>query len=192
MVRPTERAALILFILPLALGACGGKGLGVEVAGGKGNVPVSYSANVRVIAPSDRKPPKAFAGTLLDGSRTVKHTDLAGRVTVVNFWGAWCGECYQEQPLLNRAYEQFSPRGVAFLGVDVRDPHKADALSFVEHLKVPYPSIYDPDLQVAFGMDVYHFPSTYVLDRAGKVAVVIVSLPRSYGELARLIEQVLA
>lgn len=195
MVRPPERSALLLFFfaaLPVALGACGGKGLGTEVAGGKGNVKVSYSANVRFIPQGERQAPKPFRATTLDGSKTLTQADLGGAVTVVNFWGAWCGECRREQPLLNEAFERYSGRGVRFLGVDVRDPHKADALSFVDEFDVAYPSLYDPELQVAFAMSVYHFPTTYVLDAGGKVAAAIVSMPKSAAELFRVIEQVLA
>jgi thiol-disulfide isomerase/thioredoxin len=93
------------------------------------------------------------------------------KVTVVNFWGSWCSPCRWEAPELVAAYEATRGDGVAFVGINVRDPNRDQAEAFVEATKMPYPSIYDPQAKLALGFEVppTSLPNTLILDRDGKV-----------------------
>lgn len=42
-----------------------------------------------------------------------------GKVRVVNFWATWCPPCVAEMPLLQAASEQFSSKGVEFIGIGI-------------------------------------------------------------------------
>jgi hypothetical protein len=79
---------------------------------------------------------------------------------------------------------------VKFLGVNVRDA-TADARSFVAQYRVGYPSVFEGIyLKVAYKFGVFQFPSTYFLDRNGRVAAIMISLPESQNDLDKLIEKV--
>jgi thiol-disulfide isomerase/thioredoxin len=102
--------------------------------------------------------------------------DFPGKVVVINVWGQWCGPCRSEITELQKVYEATRDRGVAFLGIDVRDNNRDAAVDFVVDRKVTFPSIYDPAMRtmIAFGgrYPTTVIPSTVVLDRKHRVAAV--------------------
>ncbi|GIJ47294.1 hypothetical protein Val02_41800 [Virgisporangium aliadipatigenens] len=118
------------------------------------------------------RPEKApvLQGELLGGG-TYDPATHAGKIVVVNFWGSWCAPCRAEAADLNAAYEATKDSGVAFLGINIRDPNKDQAVAFVENFKVPYPSIYDPKSELALEFDVppTGIPNTLVLGKDGRV-----------------------
>ena len=127
--------------------------------------------------PDSRGRPGAISGPeLTDPSKTVSLDDFRGDVVVVNVWGQWCGPCRSETRELQKVYDATKAKGVAFLGIDVRDNNRQSAVDFVTDRKVTYPSIYDPAMRtmIAFGgkYPTTVIPSTVVLDRQHRVAAV--------------------
>ena len=118
----------------------------------------------------DKRNP-VLAGDLVAGGSYDPATHQ-GKVTVVNFWGSWCAPCRAEMPGLVKAYDALSKDGVAFLGVNVRDPNIDLAKAFVDQYKVPFPSIRDPQSKLALEFDVppSSIPTTVILGRDGRPA----------------------
>jgi thiol-disulfide isomerase/thioredoxin len=113
----------------------------------------------------------ASGGPTLTG-KDVSITAFHGHPVVLVFWASWCGPCHDEQPSLNKVFATWSPRGVAFLGIDLRDDTK-DALAFQSQLKVPYPSIADTNATIAINYRIPSAPALVFLDSHGKVADVV-------------------
>jgi thiol-disulfide isomerase/thioredoxin len=127
--------------------------------------------------PDNRGRPGPISGPeLTDPSKTISLDDFKGKVVVINVWGQWCGPCRSETRELQKAYDATKAKGVAFLGIDVRDNNRQSAVDFVVDRKVTYPSIYDPAMRtmIAFGgkYPTTVIPSTVVLDRQHRVAAV--------------------
>jgi thiol-disulfide isomerase/thioredoxin len=127
--------------------------------------------------PDQRGKPGRISGPeLTDPSKTVSVDDFAGQVVVINVWGQWCGPCRSETPELQKVFDATRAKGVAFLGIDVRDNNRDAAVDFVVDRKVTFPSIYDPEMRtmIAFGgkYPTTVIPSTVVLDRQHRVAAV--------------------
>ncbi|WP_135458419.1 TlpA disulfide reductase family protein [Mycobacterium sp. DL99] len=127
--------------------------------------------------PEKRGTPGKLSGPeLTDPTKTISLEDFAGKVVVINVWGQWCGPCRAEIGQLQKVYEQTRDKGVAFLGIDVRDNNRDAAVDFVTDRKVTFPSIYDPAMRtmIAFGgkYPTTVIPSTVVLDRQHRVAAV--------------------
>jgi thiol-disulfide isomerase/thioredoxin len=133
----------------------------------------------------------ATGGPTLTG-KDVSITSFRGRPVVLIFWASWCGPCHDEQPALNAAYTQWSPRGVVFLGVDLRDT-TTPALAFQSEFKVPYPSIADTNATLAIDYRIPSAPSLVFLNAQGKVADVVLgalgtmSVPDFNAELTTLL-----
>jgi thiol-disulfide isomerase/thioredoxin len=113
----------------------------------------------------------ASGGPTLTG-KAVSITSLRGRPVVLIFWGSWCGPCHDEQPALNTAYATWSARGVAFLGVDLRDT-SGPALAFQAAFRVPYPSIADTNATLAIHYRIPSAPALVFLNARGRVADVV-------------------
>jgi thiol-disulfide isomerase/thioredoxin len=127
--------------------------------------------------PESRGKPGPISGPeLTDPAKTLSLNDFDGKVVVINVWGQWCGPCRAEIPELQKVYDATRDKGVAFLGIDVRDNNRDAALDFVLDRKVTFPSIYDPAMRtmIAFGgrYPTTVIPSTVVLDRQHRVAAV--------------------
>jgi thiol-disulfide isomerase/thioredoxin len=127
--------------------------------------------------PEDRGRPGPLTGPdLMDPAKTISLNDFAGAVVVINVWGQWCGPCRTEITQLQKVYEAMRAKGVAFLGIDVRDSNREAATDFIIDRKITFPSIYDPSMRtmIAFGgrYPTTVIPSTVVLDREHRVAAV--------------------
>jgi len=112
-----------------------------------------------------------LAGDLVAGGSYDAAT-YKGKVTVVNFWGSWCAPCRAEMPGLVKAYDELNKDGVAFLGVNVRDPNVDLAKAFVDQYKVPFPSIRDPQSKLALEFEIppAGIPTTVILGKNGRPA----------------------
>ncbi|MCV7374378.1 TlpA family protein disulfide reductase [Mycolicibacterium arabiense] len=127
--------------------------------------------------PEARGKPGSIKGPeLRDPAKTVSLQDFEDQVVVINVWGQWCGPCRSEMPELQKVYDATKAKGVAFLGIDVRDNNRDAAVDFVVDRKITFPSIYDPAMRtmIAFGgkYPTTVIPSTIVLDRQHRVAAV--------------------
>ncbi|MBI5339953.1 MAG: TlpA family protein disulfide reductase [Mycolicibacterium rufum] len=127
--------------------------------------------------PAERGTPGPVSGPdLMDTTKTLSLKDFDGKIVVLNVWGQWCGPCRTEITQLEQVYKATRDRGVAFLGIDVRDNNIDAARDFVIDRGVTFPSIYDPAMRtlIAFGgrYPTTVIPSTVVLDRQHRVAAV--------------------
>ena len=82
------------------------------------------------------RPAADFRLPMLSGGAVSLHS-LRGKPIVLNFWASWCGPCLAETPLLVRLEKVYGPRGVIFVGVDVKD-EISDARRFVGQYHVGY------------------------------------------------------
>ncbi|MCW2543913.1 MAG: thiol-disulfide isomerase and thioredoxin-like protein [Frankiales bacterium] len=165
-----RKGLLVVAAVLLVAGCTGRAGTDNEVPGGPKQNPIGGLA-AGVFPALDREPAPSLSGRTLKGD----DLDLAsyrGQVVVINFWGSWCAPCIAEAPNLNTVYAKTKASGVAFVGIDIKDD-KSIARAFERSKKVAYPSLFDPDglLLLKFkGQAPQIPPSTFVLDRQGRVA----------------------
>ncbi|MGZ5213583.1 MAG: TlpA family protein disulfide reductase [Actinomycetota bacterium] len=136
------------------------------------------------------EPAPPLAGDTVQGGTFALH-DLRGKVVVVNFWATWCAPCRDEQPELVRLSDEYSDRGVEFLGVFERDSDIAEGKAWVKEYGVPYPSIVDEPGAWADDFAFFGLPDTYVIDRAGIIRWAVYGQTDA-AQLSRLIDEVLA
>jgi len=71
--------------------------------------------------------------------------------------------------MLDRRYGE----QVRFLGVDVQDTRSA-ARAFERHYRIRYPSIFDRGASLATELGTFGLPTTYLVDRRGRIAAVLI------------------
>lgn len=188
------RYAILVLALLTAAG-CGGVGNQAVATGGTFEfVAPGGQTDILYDPPESRGTVAGLTGeSLVEPGRTLRLSDFAGQVVVLNVWGSWCGPCREEMPDLQRIHEQMQPEGVTVLGIDIRDDREA-ARDFMRDRRITYPSIYDPagrSLLALRGFPRNAVPTTVVLDRHHRVAAVFLAAVR-FSELLPVVQRVAA
>jgi len=153
---------------------------------------IEGEGNVVQVPVEDREDPIEISGDSLEGD-PVDLADWRGEVVVVNVWGSWCAPCRGEAPLLVQADAELDAQ---FVGIDIRDNDTGSPLAFQREFGIEYPSINDPGSEQLLRFGAKYSPratpTTFVLDREGRVAALINGEVPSLGTLRELVEEVAA
>jgi thiol-disulfide isomerase/thioredoxin len=116
------------------------------------------------------RPPHPAPDYDLPDARGQRHTlaESLGRVTLVNFWATWCPPCVHEIPSMNRLAAAYPEDEFAIVSVNFQED-AGHVLDFMEQVQVDFPVLMDSDGAVAARWRVFAFPSSFILDRRGRV-----------------------
>ena len=121
---------------------------------------------------------------------TVRLTDLAGKVVVMNFWASWCLPCRTEHAALSEAATHYADRPTQFIGVLYND-EPAAGMKWIEEMGgMTYPAVTDVQSRTAIDYGLYGVPETFIIDPAGRVAYKHLG-PVTRDVLRRVIDSVL-
>lgn len=148
------------------------------------NAPANRVANLPPVA-NNPPPPAAFVNlpqevrdtkvATLDGD-SLKLSDFADKVVIVNIWATWCGPCRLEMPELVKMNNEFKSRGLVVLGLATKYNESNDpehVKEFVRSQKVTYKIIWDdgtlaaPLVEAVGARSV--IPQSFVIARDGRI-----------------------
>lgn len=92
-----------------------------------------------------------------------------GKVVVVDFWASWCVPCRRSFPWLNSMQKKYADEGLVIVGVNM-DASADDAQAFLRDFPADFRIVNDPEGVLAREFDVIAMPSSYVIDRNGRIA----------------------
>lgn len=145
------------------------------------NAPTNRVANAPVTnapPPGPVNVPQELRDTTLqtlDGG-SLKLSDFADKVVIVNLWATWCGPCRQEMPELVKISNEYKQRGVVVLGLATSYNEKNDQTHVKDYIRtqnVPYQIIWDdgtlagPLVEMVQGRSV--IPQSFVISRDGRI-----------------------
>jgi thiol-disulfide isomerase/thioredoxin len=111
----------------------------------------------------------------IDGE-SLKLSDYADKVVVLNIWATWCGPCRLEMPELVKISNEYKTRGLVVLGVATTYNERNDpehVKDFVKAQNVPYKIIWDdgtlaqPLVEAVQARSV--IPQSFVISRDGRI-----------------------
>ena len=123
----------------------------------------------------ERKPAPEFTLKDSDGKQ-VKLSDYRGKVVLLDFWATWCGPCRIEIPWFIEMQRKNKDKGFEVLGVAMDDEGWEAVKPFLQELSVNYRIVMgnDATAQAYGGVDA--LPTTFLIDREGKIAAIHVGL----------------
>ena len=91
-----------------------------------------------------------------------------GKVVYVDFWASWCGPCAQSFPFMNTLHRDLQAKGLEIVGVNL-DENVDDAKAFLAKTPAHFAVLADTSGQCPQAFGVKAMPSSYVIDREGKI-----------------------
>ena len=113
-----------------------------------------------------------FEVELFDGGRFRLSEQFVGDVVVVNFWYPSCAPCREEMPEFQEAWDELEGEPVRFLGlfVPLGFDTEATAREFVGELGLTFDFATDRGQAIAAAYGIEYYPTTWFIDRGGRVA----------------------
>ena len=105
------------------------------------------------------------------GSGTVSLAELKGKVVYLDFWASWCPPCRKSFPWMNDLQQRYGKIGLAVVAVNV-DKTRDLAAKFLREVPANFTVAYDPDGKAADSYHVPGMPSSFIIDRAGKIQAI--------------------
>ncbi len=98
----------------------------------------------------------------------VELSKLKGQVVYLDFWASWCTPCRASFPWMNEMQSRYAKQGLRIVAVNL-DSEKDKAREFISTTHPNFTIAFDPKGIVAEQYNVLGMPSSYLIDREGKL-----------------------
>ena len=116
------------------------------------------------------QPPSCQTGSF-DESVTLNFSAKTNKVLLVDFWATWCGPCKKSMPFFDQLYRELSEKGLEVVAINV-DEDNQTARDYLNKNPVSYPISLDPQGNCPKSFDVKAMPSSYLIDKSGKIRLI--------------------
>jgi len=99
-----------------------------------------------------------------------KLSDYKGKVILLNFWATWCPPCIREMPSMERLHQQVDAEGFKVIAVNqMEDADQVFAFTGQLEIDPTFEILFDSTSQVSHKYAVRGLPTTYLIDKKGKI-----------------------
>ncbi len=96
-------------------------------------------------------------------------SSFKGKYVLIDFWASWCQPCRMENPNVVKAYTAYNTKGFEVISISVDNDKAAWAKAIEEDGLTWTQLIADKDSGVAQKYAIQSIPSTFLLDKEGKI-----------------------
>lgn len=122
--------------------------------------------------------------------KLVSLSSFRGKVVLIDFWASWCGPCRVANPGVGKLYNKYKAKEFEVLGVSI-DSKKAAWLNAIKQDQILYTQVYDPKgwySPVAEKYGVNQIPTSFLLDKTGKIVAIDLSGPELENKMKELLK----
>jgi len=98
----------------------------------------------------------------------IKLSDFKGKVVYLDFWASWCIPCRKSFPWMIEMQKRYGNEGFKIIAVNL-DEEQDKVKSFLEKIPANFTIAYDPKGITAKTFKLKGMPSSYLIDRTGKI-----------------------
>ena len=149
-------------------------------------------ADLLIVPEASRHSAPDFVSENLRGGNTGL-ADYKGKVVLLNFWATWCMPCRAEMPGMETIWKKYKDQGlvIAAISVDEGSPKRIE--TFSKLLDLSFPILLDPESEVSDLYKVSNMPTSFLIDRNGKIISRIVGTEEwTSPEAIQLVEEILS
>ncbi|GGW26192.1 TlpA disulfide reductase family protein [Arenibacter certesii] len=140
-----------------------GKQIATSLTAAKAREEKGKSTSIGAVAPD-------FSGPTPDGGE-ISLKEAMGKVTIIDFWAAWCKPCRVENPNVVRVYNKYHEKGLNIIGVSLdrkeEDWKKAIADDNLTWSHISSLDYFDDAIAKLYNVDA--IPATFILDENGVI-----------------------
>jgi peroxiredoxin len=114
----------------------------------------------------------------------IRLSDYRGKVVFLNFWATWCAACVVEMPAMEKLHRRLKDKDFVMVAINMQESD-AQVKAFFEKLKLSFTALLDSDGEVATGFAVNALPTTFVLDKEGRIVGAAIG-PREWDSRASI------
>ena len=123
----------------------------------------------RVKPASQRKSAPEFNLKDADG-KSARLSDYRGKVVLLNFWATWCGPCKVEIPWFIEFERKHKDQGFAVVGISMDEDGWQSVKPFISEAGINYRVLMGDEAISGLYGGVDSLPTTFILDRDGRIA----------------------
>ena len=117
-----------------------------------------------------------------------------GKTVLLIFWATWCPDCLEELPDIEKLYKEYQlekNENIIILGINTPNREVETDVkgitSFMKKNNYTFPTLMDEDGKVFESYDIRTYPTTYFIDRNGKISRCIKEIMH-YDDMKKSIE----
>ena len=165
-------SAMLLAAAVVVLDATGAPSAAPRVGVKRGLTLDDSIRELELIRPPRPKVADDFTIPTADG-KSFRLSAHRGRPIFINFWATWCPPCLEEMPAMERLWQAQKESGLVMLAVTV-DANPKLVAPFVERHAFTFTVGLDTKMELAQTYGVRALPSSFVIDRDGRLTAIAV------------------
>lgn len=105
----------------------------------------------------------------LDGqNKDINLSDYEGQIVYIDFWASWCQPCRKSFGWMNKMQSMYGDEGFKVIAINL-DESRDKAEKFLKQVPANFDVAFDPEGQTAESYNVKAMPSSYIINKQGKL-----------------------